>query len=80
MFKQVISHKGFWRSVFILGVVYMSILVVIQWAFTGFSLHFFETIGVLRLCLVFVAGAFVCGFSVSYAKFWGKLKSDQYKK
>ncbi|QNJ96962.1 hypothetical protein [Constantimarinum furrinae] len=80
MFKKVISYPGFWRSVVILGMIYMAILFLIQWAFTGFSLLFFTAQKPLTLLAVFVIGTFVCGFSVSYAKFWGKFKRDQYQK
>jgi hypothetical protein len=80
MFKKIIAHKGFWRSVVILGVIYMCLLFFIQWAFSGFSWLFFTSQKPLTLMAVFIIGVFICGFSVSYAKFWGKLKRDQYRK
>jgi len=79
VFSRVITHPGFWKSVIVLGVIYMSILMLIQWAFNGFSPVFFLSIGLLRLLCTFLIGAFICGFSVSYAKFWGKLKRDDHK-
>lgn len=80
MFKKVIGYPGFWKSVVLLGVIYMSVLMAIQWAFTGFSSAFFTSKGPLVIILVFVVGSFVCGFSVSYARFWARLSREKFKK
>ena len=80
MFKKVIRYPGFWKSVVVLGIVYMSVLMLIQWALTGFSSFFFTSKGPLVIIGVFLVGSFVCGFSVSYARFWARLKNEERKR
>lgn len=80
MFKKVISHPGFWKSVILLGMVYMAVLMCIQWAFTGFSMYFFTSRSPWTILLVFIIGSFVCGFSVTYARFWARLKNEQHRR
>ena len=72
MFKQVIHHKGFWRSVAILTFAFAVVFFFLQWAFVGFSAGFLNVS--LRTVVGFVLGGFIYGFSVTYGKFWGKLK------
>jgi len=79
MFQRVISQKGFWKSVIILGLIYMTVMFTIQWGVTGFSKSFFTLHSPLKILSVFLLGALFCGFSVTYAKFWAKLKQDDYK-
>ncbi|MFC7356769.1 hypothetical protein ACFQO1_03645 [Jejudonia soesokkakensis] len=79
MFKRVITHKGFLKSVFILGLIYAIILLFLQWAMFGFSTALFsEGISPLFIITLLGAGLF-CGFMVSFGKFWGKLKREDYK-
>ncbi len=79
MFKRVVTHKGFLKSVITLGFVYAVILFTLQWAMIGFSTAlFFEGITPVFLLTLCAAGIF-CGFMVSFGKFWGKLKRDDYK-
>jgi asparagine N-glycosylation enzyme membrane subunit Stt3 len=74
MFKRVLTYEGFWRSVAFLSVVYLVILLVIQWFATGFSSDFFyTTLQYKKIWLIPVAG-FIAGFMVSYGKFWAILK------
>ena len=78
MFRRVISQQGFWKSVLIMSVVYLVILFLLQWAFTGFNTAFFEQSA--SRFLVFAVGGFIVGFAMTYGKFWGKLKRDDYRK
>lgn len=78
MFKKVINHKGFWKSVAVLSVSYLIILILIQWLATGFAQEFFKRFTLLNIFL-FMLGGFIVGFSVTYGKFWGKLKQEEYK-
>ena len=78
MFKRVISQKGFWKSVLIMSLVYLVILFLIQWAFTGFKVEFFDQSA--SRFLVFALGGFIVGFAMTYGKYWGQLKRDDYRK
>jgi len=75
MFKKVTSHKGFWKSVVVLGIVYAVILAVVLWTMRGFMTHFFTP----KLILVALCAGFLVSFSTSYGKFWRKLKEDEYR-
>ncbi|HBY69066.1 MAG: hypothetical protein CMC07_10340 [Flavobacteriaceae bacterium] len=74
MFKQVINHKGFWKSVFLLGISFVVLFVFIKWAFDGFSTSFFDE----RNPYIFIGGSLLAGliygFFVTYGKFKKKLK------
>jgi hypothetical protein len=78
MFKQVIALKGFWKSVMILSIVYMIVLFLIIWGFTGFNPGMFQ-LHPARF-MVFILGGFIVGFSMTYGKYWGKLKENKHKK
>ncbi len=80
MFKRVISYKGFWKSVLILGIIYMLVLFFIQWAMVGFSSELFFAENLFLFIASFLFAGFICGFTVSYGKFWGKLKQEDFKK
>jgi|TARA_R110000751_G_scaffold185300_2_gene291728 membrane protein YdbS with pleckstrin-like domain len=78
MFKRVISHQGFWKSVVVLSLVYAIIMYVIQWGLAGRWSEFFSAKAVVLL--IFIFGSFLVGFLVTYGKFWRKLKEQDYKK
>ena len=74
MFKRIVSHAGFWKSVLFLSVMYLLILLVIQWFITGFASDFIsQLLSSSKVWMVPIAG-FIAGFMVSYGKFWAKLK------
>ena len=80
MFKRIVYHEGFWRSVLFLTVMYLLILLVLQWIVMGFSSEFLNALlQSNRVWMVPIAG-FIAGFMVSYGKFWGKLKRDDNRK
>lgn len=79
MFKRVVTHKGFLKSVLVLSFVYIIILFTLQWAMVGFSISFLSE-GISSLFIITLVGAGIfCGFMVSFGKFWGKLKREEYK-
>ncbi|MBX2827153.1 MAG: hypothetical protein KTR22_03280 [Flavobacteriaceae bacterium] len=74
MIKRILTHPGFWKSVLFLSLMYLLILLVIQWFITGFSSEFITLLlGSPKVWMVPIAG-FIAGFMVSYGKFWAKLK------
>ena len=80
MFKRIVYNEGFWRSVLFLTVMYLLILLVLQWIVMGFSSEFLNALlQSNKVWMVPIAG-FIAGFMVSYGKFWGKLKRDDNRK
>lgn len=80
MFKKVITYKGFWKGVWYVALLFIAIWIPIQWAFNGFSTDFFKFEHPFRYVLQLLVGGFIYGFAVTYGKFWGKLKQEEYKK
>ncbi len=74
MFKEIVNHKGFWRSVILLGISFVFVFILIKWAFEGFTTSFFDE----RNPYLFLGGSLlaglVYGFFVTYGKFKNKLK------
>lgn len=72
MFKKVINHPNFWRSVISIGLAFSFLFVIFKWVLEGFKFDF------VKDPLTFFAGVFVGGFAygffVTYGKFWKKLK------
>ncbi|WP_461302768.1 hypothetical protein [Aureisphaera sp.] len=80
MFKRIITHPGFWKSVAFLSVMYLLILLVIQWFVSGFSSEFITLLlQSSKVWMVPFAGL-IAGFMVSYGKFWAKLKRQDQRK
>lgn len=80
MFKRIVAHAGFWKSVFFLSAMYLLILLVVQWFSTGFSSDFINILlHSKKIWLVPFAG-FIAGFMVSYGKFWARLKRQDQRK
>lgn len=77
MFKRVISSPGFWKSVFVLSIIYAVLFFIIQWAMIGMPMD--VRLIQFKNILIFLSAGLVVGFSMSYGKFWGKLKQDDYK-
>ena len=80
MFKRIINYKGFWRSVLFLSVMYLLILLVLQWFITGFSSEFLSILLKSSKVWMLPFAGFIAGFLVSYGKFWGKLKREDKRK
>ncbi|GER60662.1 hypothetical protein [Patiriisocius marinus] len=75
MFKRVVTHKGFWKSVLFLTITAMVVLFVINWGLSGFGSEYFN--GVFRKLLAFLVGGAIYGFTITYIKFWSKLKQQE---
>ncbi len=80
MFKRIINYEGFWRSVLFLSVMYLLILLVLQWFITGFSSEFLSILMKSSKVWMLPFAGFIAGFLVSYGKFWGKLKREDQRK
>ena len=81
MFKKVISAKGFWKSVLYLGIAFALLFVVIKWAIEGFEIDYFKTIeNPIFVITGLLLSGLVYGFLVSFGKFRGKLKKDEFRK
>lgn len=76
MFKRVITHRGFLKSVLILGLVYGVVLFLLHWAFNSFQAPF---LSFSNICIALLSGL-VAGLFISYGKFWGKLKQKDHRK
>ncbi len=80
MFKRVISHQGFWKSVATLSLIYMIVLILVQGISLGFSEVFLNNVFTLKSIATLIGAGVVCGFAITYAKFWRKLKEQDYRK
>tara|TARA_R100001369_G_scaffold75902_1_gene104981 strand:- start:1552 stop:1779 length:228 start_codon:yes stop_codon:yes gene_type:complete len=74
MFKQIINHKGFWRSVLFLGLAFVVVFIFIKWAFEGFSANFFDERNPYLLIGGSLLAGLIYGFFITYGKFKNKLK------
>jgi hypothetical protein len=74
MFKRVISHKGFWRSVVSLALAFVLLFTLIKWAIEGFSAEYFKAQDPITFFGGLTLAGLVYGFFVSFGKFRGKLK------
>lgn len=79
MFKRVVSHIGFWKSVAVLSLIYMVVLIIIQGISLGFSEIFLERLIAIKSIVTLLGAGVICGFAITYAKFWRKLKEQDYK-
>jgi hypothetical protein len=82
MFKQVINHPGFWKSVATLAVIFCVVYILIDIIFT-YDLNFANykasrlvDFNFIKLILGGLASGSVYGFIVSYFKFKAKLKES----
>ncbi len=77
MFKQIVSHKGFWKSVLSLGLAFILLFILIKWAIEGFDMAFFTEQDPLLFLSGITAAGFVYGFFVTYGRFRKKLKNKE---
>lgn len=75
MFKKVINHPNFWRSVFSIGLAFSILFILFKWVLEGFSFEFISE--PFTFFLGVIAGGFAYGFFVTYGKFWRKLKEKK---
>ncbi len=75
MFKKVINHPHFWRSVISIGLAFSILFILFKWALEGFKFDFIQE--PFTFFIAVFAGGFVYGFFVTYGKFWKKLKEKE---
>ena len=80
MFTKVISHKGFWRSVTFLSVMFIIVYNLVDW---GMAFDFnvgeffderFKSDKLLQFIFANILSGFVYGFIISFFKFRNRLK------
>ena len=80
MFSKVISTKGFWKSVFSLGIAFILLFVIVKWAIEGFKMDYFSAIqNPVNTILGFLLCGFIYGFLVTFGKFRAKILKDEAK-
>ncbi len=80
MFKKVINTKGFWKSVFSLGLAFGVLFALIKWAIEGFEIAYFTERNPWVFFLTLAVAGFIYGFFVTYGKFSAKLKENNPRK
>lgn len=77
MFKRIVTHKKFWKSVLFSAITFGVLFFIVKWALTRFDMAFFNIS--VEFVLTLLIASFLYGFLMTYGKFWGKLKSEDYK-
>lgn len=77
MFKDVLNHKGFWKSVISLTAAFAIVFTIIKWLIDGFSFSFITESNPVRFLLGVMLAGFVYGFFVTFGKFRNKLKNKE---
>jgi hypothetical protein len=75
MFKKIINHEGFWKSVLSLAIAFALVFILIKWAIEGFEMSFFTENDPFRFVIGVLLAGFVYGFFVTFGKFRAKLKN-----
>ncbi|MGX1024226.1 hypothetical protein [Psychroflexus sp. MBR-150] len=82
MFTKVICHKGFWKSVIFLSIMFILIYNLVDWGMVfNFNLQDFveerlKSDNLLKFIFANILSGFVYGFIISYFKFRSKLKKS----
>jgi hypothetical protein len=79
MFKKVINHDGFWRSVVSLAIAFALVFVLIKWAISGFESAFFSQGDPVRFFAGIALVGFIYGFFVTFGKFRARIKNQERK-
>lgn len=74
MFKEVINHKGFWKSVIYLAIAFALVFTLIKWGIDSFRMSFFSENDPLKFFGGVLLAGLVYGFFVSFGKFRNKLR------
>ena len=78
MFKKIVNHKGFWKSVVSIGIAFIILFIIIKWAIEGFSFLFITEQDPYLFILGTAAAGFIYGFLVSFGKFRARLKKNEH--
>lgn len=82
MFTKVISHKGFWRSVTFLSVMFILVYNLVDWGLAfdfsiqDFFQERFNSDKLLQFIFANILSGFVYGFIISFFKFRSRLKKS----
>lgn len=85
MFTRVISHKGFWKSVTFLSIMFIIIYNLVDWGlafdfdFKAFIENRFHIDKLLKFIFANILSGFVYGFIISFFKFRKKIKVENSK-
>lgn len=74
MFKKIVTHPGFWKSVFSMALAFMVLFMVFKWVIEGFKWSFFKPENPIQFYGTLVAAGLVYGIMVTYGKFWKRFK------
>lgn len=78
MFKRVVAHTGFWKSVLFMGLLYLVVFLLVQ--FVAFPAEWvLQKIQTVPFVLGIVIASSIAAFGSTYAKFWKKLKEQDYR-
>ncbi|QAA81619.1 hypothetical protein EI546_07720 [Aequorivita sp. H23M31] len=77
MFKKIVGHKGFWKSVISLALAFAILFGLIKWAIEGFATAFFTERDPLVFILGLLLAGLVYGFFVTFGKFRAKIKENE---
>lgn len=80
-FRKTITHPGFWKSVFVLGLMFALIYDLLDLFFSFefdvdayVQAYFSSAEKIIRFLLANFVGGFIYGFIIAYFKFKRKLK------
>lgn len=76
MFKEVINHPGFWKSVAGLTVAFIGVFTFVKAIFESFDFAFIMN-NPSRYIIAITLAAFVYAFIVTFGKFRNKLKQKK---
>lgn len=77
MFKKVLNHNGFWKSVVSLALAFALVFTLIKWAIEGFDWAFFTENNPLKFFIGVLLSGFIYGFFVTFGKFRAKIKKKE---
>ena len=78
MFKKVINYPGFWKSMALSSFVYGAAMYVFQWGLVNDWGEFFNE--KTSTILLFFFSCVLVGFTISFAKFYRKIKEEERSK
>lgn len=78
MFKKIVNHRGFWKSVVSIGIAFVILFIIVKWAIEGFSFSFITSQDPFLFILGTTTAGFVYGFLVSFGKFRARLKKKEH--
>ncbi len=78
MFKRIINHKGFWKSVLVMSLIALVVFNILYWAITGFELLYWHL--TIRKIIGMLVAALFYGLIITYGKFWTRFANENHRK